>query len=115
MTRTKRLALAFYIGAMAAGAAAGITVDRWILRERLVNQWDDPHAMRMRLGDQLRLGAAQRATLDTILDARNLKYDELMAPMRPELEIVRNAARARIRQLLTPEQQTIYDKMQRER
>ena len=38
MTRTKRLALAFYIGAMAAGAAIGITVDRWILRDQLMEE-----------------------------------------------------------------------------
>ena len=115
MTQTKRLALAFYLGAVAAGAAIGITVDRWILRERLVNQWDDPRAMRIRLANELGLDAAQRAALDTILDTRNRHYDELMAPMRPRLDSVSVLARQRIRDLLTPEQRTAYDQMQRER
>lgn len=115
MTRTKGLALAFYLGAVAVGAAAGITVDRWVLREHLVNQWDDPRAMRVRLADELKLDASQRAKLDTILDTRNARYDELMAPMRPRLDSVSVLARERIRDLLTPEQRTAYDQMQRER
>ena len=97
MTRTKRLALAFYLGAVAAGAAIGITVDRWILRERLVNQWDDPRAMRVRLANELGLDAKQRAALDSILDTRNRRYDELMAPMRPRLDSVSVLARQQIR------------------
>lgn len=115
MTQGKRLALAIYLGAIVAGAAVGITVDRWILRERLVNQWDDPRAMRVRLADELGLDAAQRAALDTILDTRNKRYDELMAPMRPRLDSVSVLARQRIRDLLTPEQRSAYDQMQRER
>lgn len=115
MTRTKRLALAFYVGAVAAGAAMGITVDRWILRERLVNQWEDQKAARARFGHELRLDAAQRAALDTILDARNRVYDDLMDPIRPQLDSVSADARQQIRQLLTPEQLAIYDKMQAER
>ncbi len=115
MTRTKRLALAFYLGAVVAGAAIGISVDRWMLRERLVNQWDDPRAMRVRLADELKLDASQRAALDTILDTRNKRFDDLMAPMRPRLDSVSDLARQQIRDLLTPEQRTAYDQMQRER
>lgn len=115
MTRTKGWALAFYLGAVAAGAVIGITVDRWILRERLVNQWDDPRAMRVRLADELKLDASQRAALDTILDTRNRRYDDLMAPMRPRLDSVSVLARQQIRDLLTPEQRSTYDQMQRER
>jgi hypothetical protein len=115
MTRTKGWALAFYLGAVAAGAAVGVTVDRWMLRERLVNQWDDPRAMRVRLADELHLDASQRAALDTILDTRNKRYDELMAPMRPRLDSVSVLARQQIRDLLTPEQRSAYDQMQRER
>jgi Spy/CpxP family protein refolding chaperone len=115
MTRTKRLALAFYLGAVAAGAAIGISVDRWMLRERLVNQWDDPRAMRRRLADELSLDASQRAALDSILDSRNARFDELMAPMRPRLDSVSVNARQRIRDLLTPEQRARYDQMQAER
>lgn len=115
MTRTKGMALAFYLLAIAAGAAAGVTVDRWMLRERLVNEWADPRAMRTKLADDLKMTATQRAQLDTILDTRNRRFDELMAPMRPRLDSVTVNARQQIRDLLTPEQQTVYDQMRRER
>jgi Spy/CpxP family protein refolding chaperone len=115
MTRTKGMALALYLLAIAAGAAAGVTVDRWILRERLVSEWADPRAMRTKLADDLKMTPAQRAQLDTILDTRNRRYDELMDPMRPRLDSVTASARQQIRELLTPEQQTVYDQMQRER
>ena len=115
MSRTKRLALAFYVAAVAVGAMVGVTLDRWILRESLVSLWGDQRAMRARLADELRLDATQRAALDTILDHRNKRYNDLMEPVRPQIDSVGDAARAQIRQLLTPEQQAIYDKMQRER
>lgn len=115
MTRTKGMALAFYLAAMAAGAAIGVVVDRWVLREKLVREWADPRAMRGRLATDLQLDAAQRAQLDTILDSRNRRYDELMAPLRPALDSITTGARQQIRDLLTPEQQTVYDQMQRER
>ncbi|MDH5235944.1 MAG: hypothetical protein OEW77_13400 [Gemmatimonadota bacterium] len=115
MTRTKGLALATYLAAIVAGAAIGVTVDRWVLREQLVRQWDDPRAMRTRLADELKLDAAQRAALDTILDTRNRTFDEIMAPTRPRLDSVSTNARDQIRQLLTPEQRAVYDQMQRDR
>ncbi len=115
MSRTKGMAVAFYLVAMVAGAAIGITVDRWVLRERLVKEWADPRAMRTKLADDLGMDAAQRAKLDTILDARNQRYDSLMTPLRPAFDSVSAEARQRIRELLTPGQQAIYDQMQRER
>ena len=71
--------------------------------------------MRVRLANELKLDASQRAKLDTILDTRNARYDDLMAPMRPRLDSVSVLARQQIRDLLTPEQRTAYDQMQRER
>jgi hypothetical protein len=115
MMRTKGMALAFYLLAMAAGGAIGVTVDRWVLRERLVNEWANPRAMRAKLANDLKLDATQRVRLDAILDTRNRRFDELMAPTRPMLDSVSVDARRQIRDLLTPEQQTVYDQMQRER
>lgn len=115
MTRTKRLALAFYVGAVLAGATIGITLDRWLLREGLVREWSNPRAARERLADELGLDATQRTALDTILDGRNRRYDALMAPIRPQVDSLQAQARAQVRQLLTPEQLAIYDKMHAER
>ena len=115
MTRSKGMALGFYLMAIAAGAAMGVTVDRWVLRERLVNEWADPRAMRSKLANDLNLDDAQRARLDTILDTRNRRFEDLMAPTRPLLDSVSAEARQQIRDLLTSEQQTVYDQMRRER
>jgi len=115
LTGTKQLAVAFYVAAALAGAVVGITVDRYFVRSSFMSQLGDQRAMRDRLADELRLDATQRAALDTILDARNERFEALMEPVKPQLDSVGAAARTQIRQLLTPEQQAIYDKMQRER
>lgn len=110
MRRTRGLALAFFLAAGAAGAALGIAGDRWLERRS-----HDQRAMRTRLADDLGMDAAQRAQLDSVLDARNRSYDSLMAPVRPSLDSLGTVTRQRIRQLLTPEQQATYDQMLRER
>lgn len=115
MTRTKGIALAFYISMVVVGAVLGIVADRVVLRERLAREWRDPRSMRDRLAEELQLDAAQRAKFDTILDARNRRYDSLMAPVRPVLDSVGTAARQEIQALLTPEQRTRYDEMRRAR
>ena len=115
MRRTNGYAVAFFIAAFAAGAAAGVVTDRALKRERMEQQWGDPRAMRTRLADDLGLNAAQRAQLDTILDDRNRHSDSLMSPVRPQLDSLGSQTRQRIRQLLTPEQQATYDQMLRER
>jgi len=115
MTRTKGAALAFYAGAVLVGALLGIIADRVVLRERLAREWRDPRSMRDRIAVQLDLDADQRARLDTILDARNRRYDSLMAPVRPVLDSVGTAARQEIQAMLTPEQRARYEDMRRSR
>jgi len=115
MRRTQVLAFAFFVAAVAAGGALGVTVDRWLLRERHERQWGDQRAMRARLADDLRMTEAQRIQLDSVLDGRNRRQDSLMAPVRPALDSLGAATRQRIRQLLTAEQQATYDQMLRER
>jgi hypothetical protein len=115
MTRTKGLALAFYSAVVLVGAVLGIVGDRVILRERLAREWRDPRSMRERISTELGLDAEQRARFDSILDTRNRRYDSLMAPVRPALDSVGDAARQEIQALLTPEQRTRYDEMRQAR
>jgi len=110
MRRTNGLAIAFFLAAFAAGAAAGAVTDRALER-----RWGDQRAMRDRLADDLRMTDDQRASLDSILNDRNRQYNVLLAPVRPALDSLSAATRQRIRQLLTPEQQSTYDQMLRER
>ena len=113
MTRSKSLALAFYLGAALAGAAIGVSVDRLVVQAQ--TKWWDQRAMRARLFDQLKLTPEQRESAGKILDERNRKQDAILAPVKPSLDSASVEARSRLSQLLTSEQKAIYDQMQRER
>lgn len=115
MTRTKGLAIAFYVGAALAGATIGIAVDRAVTRERMEERMRDPRAWRGEFAREMGMDATQRAALDTIIDARDVTMDSIATLVRPQMDSVRNEARQRIRQLLTPEQQAKYDAYQRAR
>lgn len=115
MSRTNGLALAFFVTAFAAGAAAGVVADRWLLRERAQEQWGNQSAMRDRLAADLGMTPDQRTRLDSVLDERDRLRDSLMDPVRPRLDSLGTRARQGIRQLLNPGQQAIYDQMLRER
>jgi Spy/CpxP family protein refolding chaperone len=112
MTRTKSIALAFYLGAALAGAAIGVSVDRLALRSQ--PRFYDRHEMRTRFFDELHLTPAQRDSVNTIFDERNRADSMLLRPVPPATDSVNAHARERIQQLLTPEQKTIYDQMQRD-
>ena len=111
MTRTKSVALAFYLVAALAGAAVGVSVDRLMIRAQ--PRWYDRREMRAHFFDELRLTPAQRDSANVILDERNRKDSVLMAPIRPSRDSVSAELTTRLSQLLTPEQKTIYDQMQR--
>ncbi len=113
MTKSKSLALAFYFGAALAGAAIGVSIDRLVVRAQ--PRWWDQAEMWKRTFDRLKLTPSQRDTVSRIYDERDRKQELLIAPLRPALDSASVEARQRISRLLTPEQQTIYDQMQRER
>jgi Spy/CpxP family protein refolding chaperone len=113
MTRTKSLALAFYLGAALAGAAIGVSVDRAYVRGQPPSR--DPKAMRERFYDQLKLDASQRDSVTRIFDVLTKMQDSIRAPYRPSMDSASAQARQHIYALLTPEQRTIYDQIRRER
>lgn len=115
MRRTNGLALMFFVALFAAGAAVGVAADRYMQRGQVMRQWGDQRAMRARLADDLGMSAEQRAAMDSLLDDRNRQYESLMAPVRPTLDSLGAVTRQRLRQLLTSEQQSTYDQIQRER
>jgi Spy/CpxP family protein refolding chaperone len=112
MTRTKTVVLAFYLGAALAGAAIGVAVDRLMIREQ--PHWYDRHEMRTRFFDDLHLTPAQRDSATLIFDERNRRDSILTAPVRPAMDSASEQVRQRLSQLLTPEQKSIYDQMQRD-
>ena len=113
MQRPKYVALLFVVGAVLVGSALGYSADRLMVRDRLAPRWDQ-RAVRTQLHDDLGLSAAQRAAVDSILDARNARMATIIAPIKPQLDAVKDSARTRIRQRLTPAQQAKYDEIVRE-
>jgi Spy/CpxP family protein refolding chaperone len=112
MTRTKGMAVAFYLAAAVAGVAIGIAADRAAQGDD-TPRWSQT-AMRDRFARDLKLTGDQRAAVDNILDARFRAESVLIVPIRPQLDSVRREARLKISALLTPEQQRVYEQMQRE-
>jgi len=114
MRSSKQLALMFLLGAVLVGGVMGFTVDRIMVRDKLCPRWGDPRAMRARLADDLTLSDAQRAAVDTILDWRQERYDALMKPIKPQMDLARDSARAEIRRRLDARQQAKWDAILRE-
>ncbi len=112
MTRTKGLALAFYLGAAVAGLAIGVAADR-LLRPPIATRLS-VREMRARFASDLKLTTAQRLSVDSILDARFRAESLLVVPIRPQLDSIRADARGRISALLTPDQRRVYEQMQRD-
>jgi Spy/CpxP family protein refolding chaperone len=112
MTRTKGLALAFYLAAAVAGIALGVAVDRLLLPSPTTR--NTARAMRDRFYKDLKLSDEQRSGVDNILDARFRAESIVVVPIRPQLDSIRGEARLKISALLTPEQQRVYEQMQRD-
>src|SRR5215212_3974011 len=104
----------FLLGALLVGGALGFAADRVVTRGSLSAPGVDRRALRDRMAEELGLSAAQRATLDTILDERHEQLTALIQPIRPQLDAVKDTARVRIHRMLTIEQQTVFDEMQRQ-
>lgn len=106
--RTKAQAIFFLLGAVLVGGALGFTANRAIEHRDVPK---DQQTSRAQLADRLLLNPAQRAMLDSVLDARNEKMKALLAPVRPQLDSVRFAARAVIRGQLSAAQQVLWDQV----
>ena len=117
MQRSKQHALMFLLGVFLSGGAVGFTADRVIVRDRMRDcaRWGAPNGMRGRLSQDLDLSDAQLASLDRILDERHRQMAVILAPVRPRMDSVGDAAREQIRGMLSPEQRAKFDAIQQER
>ena len=109
MERPKQQALVFLLGAVLVGGVVGFSADR-------VFRHDDTSiaAKRAAMYDDLELAPAQRAAMDSLLDARNCKYDAIFKPIQPALDTLKQETRGRINAILTPEQRARLDVRRRE-
>jgi hypothetical protein len=106
--RTKAQAIFFLLGAVLVGGALGFTANR-AMEHRTVPH--DQRSARDELARRLDLDASQRVMLDSVLDARNERMKALIAPIRPQLDSLRFAARTVIRARLTAAQQQRWDEV----
>jgi hypothetical protein len=113
MQRSKYVAALVLVGAVLVGYALGFAADRASVRDRLAPRWD-AHAIRTQLHDALGLDDRQRAVVDSILDRRNERIETLMAPIKPQIDALKDSARAQIRLHLRPQQQARWDGIIRE-
>lgn len=110
MQRSKQVALAFLLGALLTGGVMGFAVARTMDAPAATTRpANPPTAYRDSVARVLELDAAQRVRLDSILDQRNAHMREAMAPVRPQLDSVKNVARDQIRQMLTADQRAKFE------
>lgn len=97
MRRSKALALVFLGGTLVVGAAGGFTVDR-VLATRACETAASRGSLHEYLARKLDLTPSQRAAVDSILDKRHHDWQAAMDPFEPQLDSARarlDSARAR--------------------
>ena len=117
MMKPTRIAVLCLAGVFVAGALFGV-VAHSVYSQRVMAAPTNPatpkdiHARYLkRLDSRLSLTPAQREKISPILDGSGDRVRELRDRMEPEFEAIRHSQRQEILALLTPEQQTEYQKL----
>lgn len=108
---SKSLALAFVSGALIVGGVLGFTADRVMRRSDECAASGARAAMRERLANDLALSPAQRAKLDTILDAKRASMQAALDPVRPAMRAIGDTAALRIEGMLDAAQRAKFAAM----
>jgi hypothetical protein len=104
MRKSKSMAVGFLLGTLLCGGALGFSLDR-VLTRPACDANTDREAVRAYMASKLQLTALQRAQVDSLLDIRHRELSKIVAPVRPQLDSVREATRVQIKRLLDPAQQ----------
>lgn len=107
MAGSKRIALAFLVGAFTVGALVGYASAN-VLEVREAHA-DDRVSYRDRLAKELGLSAEQRIQLDSVLDKRHRDMTATWEPVRPKLDSIRERARDEIRDMLSADQRAAFE------
>lgn len=108
MQRSKHVALAFLAGAFLVGGSLGFTVNR-VMDDRALAR-SEREATLDRFSEELDLTPEQRLAVDSIMVARQRVYDSIVAPVRPQIDSIRDRSRAMIATRLTAEQRARFDR-----
>jgi hypothetical protein len=104
MRKSKSMALGFLLGTLVCGGALGFSLDR-VLTRPACDANTDRQAVRAYMASKLQLSPLQRAQVDSLLDIRHREISKIVAPVRPQLDSVREATRVQIKRLLDAGQQ----------
>jgi Spy/CpxP family protein refolding chaperone len=104
MRKSKSMAVGFLLGTLLCGGALGFSLDR-VLTRPACDANTDREAVRAYMASKLQLTELQRAQVDSLLDIRHRELSKIVAPVRPQLDSVREATRVQIKRLLDPAQQ----------
>jgi hypothetical protein len=96
--------MGFLLGTLLCGGALGFSLDR-VLTKPACDANTDRQAVRAYMASKLQLTPLQRAQVDSLLDIRHREISKIVAPVRPQLDSVRDATRAQIKKLLDAGQQ----------
>lgn len=107
MMRSKSVALGFLLGTLVCGGALGFSLDRVLTRQNC-DAGSDRQAVRAYMSSRLELTASQRNGVDSLLDIRHREISKIVAPLKPQLDSVREATRAQIKLLLDPTQKARF-------
>lgn len=109
MQRSKQQALMFLLGAVLVGGVLGFSAERVLHREK-GHSW----APREKFYDDLGLAPAQRASMDSVLDASNRQRDSILRPVKLQLDSIKTATRTQFYRIFTPEQRAKFEARLRE-
>ena len=110
LTRTVVLAC---LAGLLVGAAGGW----WAGRELFPRRWgweQRYEKMLERFSSELKLTPDQKEQVKALLEAKRQKMEALRNEVRPRREEIRQSTQTEIRKLLSPEQQTKFDRMEKE-
>jgi hypothetical protein len=100
MQRPKQQALMFLLGAALVGGVLGFSAERII-----GHKGSPPNGGREAMYNDLALSAEQRVSMDSLLDVMHCRRQEFLAPIKPQIDSLRDRGRREMLALLTPAQQ----------
>ncbi|HUQ98765.1 MAG TPA: hypothetical protein VM166_04865 [Gemmatimonadaceae bacterium] len=117
MNRTKGYALMFLLGAFVTGGALGFTADR-VIGGGHGREMRGSRGSRQRMAEELKLTAAQQASVDSLIEQKHRQIVALYQPVQPQLDtlalqarVISDSTHEQIKRLLSPEQQVKLDNM----
>lgn len=114
MLTNKGKAQLIIIATFVFGAIAGASGQYLLHRNSITLQSAGPNNYIEEMAGKLNLSQVQRKQADDIITEARAKYWDLRLQIRPQANVIREDAKVRIRQLLSADQQLIFDGLVKE-